>query len=654
MLAGFRERVSERLGAGSGKERPLRFAMLAIALALAALIQLSDANLPFARPLEAQTRDVLHRLMARDSADPRIVIINIDEDSLKQVGPWPWPRDRLADLAEQLLAAGASIVAFDLILTDPADSATGKIGDERLVALARQGLLVAAQAFDYVERLQPVQVGRPGGATAIPSGSQAAKASGYVGNFAQMADAQCIGNIGFAPDSDGKLRRLAPWSQWQQAFYPAFAMAIIGCRDGVARAQAIGARLPVDHAGHWAVPFNRRAESYLAIPAALALSNQLSGALRSSGPGYPTDADPSRPLAGRIALLGSSALGLADRVATPLAPSVAGVTVHANALSELLDMTEGNIRTQPGAPLGWLWLAGSITLLWLAVLAGRRLLPTALVLTGLLSIWIALAAWGTASSQAAPITAAIWGYGLLLLVHLPMEWSWVQGRLRERTQLLSRYVARPVLDELLSQQDNDPLRPRHAQITVLIADMQDYTRLTNDAELQDAAELTRGFLEQLTLPVLAHRGTLDRYTGDGLVSFWGAPVTSTEHADLAIDAAMDIVANVARFNDQRVLQGLPPVTVRIGIASGSALVGDLGTLFRIAYTAVGDCINLASRLQQLSRDLQVNIAVSSSTVDLCQRWTFDSLGASPVRGLADQQVFSPLSPARAVRPQPAA
>ena len=141
--------------------------------------------------------------------------------------------------------------------------------------------------------------------------------------------------------------------------------------------------------------------------------------------------------------------------------------------------------------------------------------------------------------------------------------------------------------------------------------------------------------------MLENLGTLDRYTGDGLVAFWGAPIAIVDHADQAVDAAMRIVANVDRYNLERKSQGLAELRVRIGIASGSALVGDLGTPFRIAYTAVGDCINLASRLQQLSRELDVSIAVAESCASQCQRWTFRSLGLVPVRGLADQQVFTP-------------
>lgn len=627
-----------RLGYAEHGHWMLRLAMLLLALGIAVAVHALDADLPVARQLEAHARDQLMRVMASDSGDPRIAIVDIDEESLKRLGPWPWPRERLADLAEKLLSeGGAAVVAFDLVLTDPSPGEAGRVGDERLAALADQGWLIPAQAFDYVARDHEVTVGRLGGAGPAPAGSVAAAATGFVANFDRLAAGRCVGNIGFLPDSDGKVRRIAPWTRWGDAQYPAYSLAILACTHPGTDLGEWSRRLPIDSRGTWAIPFLHRPDRHLAIPAESVLSGAFSEALAAAVPGLKA----GRPLDGRIVLVGSSALGLADRVATPLSSSVSGVTVHAAALSALLDAQAG---AAPAAPPGWampLWLGLSVMLLWTAVAVGGRLRLMLLASTLTLGIWALLAGWMTLTSVAQPVSAALWGYASMLLLHLPVEWSWAHARVRSRTRLLSRYVSKDVLDELLAGSEEDPLTPRHAEITVLIADMQDYTRLTSNSTLQAAADLTRGFLEQLTGPVLAHRGTLDRYTGDGLVSFWGAPIPVDDHADRAIDAAMEILRNVDRFNAQRRARGEPAVTARIGIASGFALVGDLGTRFRIGYTAVGDCINLASRLQQQSRELQVSVAVSSSAAGRCRRWRFKPLGTVSIRGLPDQQVFSP-------------
>ncbi|MEN9313883.1 MAG: hypothetical protein RIS35_276 [Pseudomonadota bacterium] len=645
-----------------GRLRIARVLLLALALALSILIQSRGQELPVARQVEAHARDLAMRTAAVDSGDPRLAVVDIDEASLKRIGPWPWSRARLADLAERLLSeGGARVVAFDMVLTEPSTTVSGRLGDERLASLAAQGWVIPAQAFDYVPRATPVRVGAVGGAIAATGLGPPAHATGHVGNFALFAQGRCVGNIGVVPDPDGKVRRIAPWTAWQGTAYPAYALAAIDCARPKTDLAALTRRIPTDAHGQWAIPFRIEPDSYLALPAAAVLEGGLARARTSAqgeGGGVPDrDAGRSaasrRPLEGRIVLIGSSALGLADQVATPLSNSVSGVSVHLAALSALLDLADG---TGPVRPPGWAitaWAIVSVAALWLVLASGAGLRWMAGSALAMLTVWALIAGWSVVTGGPQTVTGPLWGYALLLTLHLPAEWSWAHRRVRSRTQLLSRYVARPVLDELLTQSGDDPLAPRKAEITVLIADMQEYTRLTNDSSLEGAAWLTRGFLEQLTEPVLSHRGTLDRYTGDGLVAFWGAPIPVADHAQRAIDAAQAIVGNVRRFNATRRARGEEPVRVRIGIASGSALVGDLGTPFRISYTAVGDCINLASRLQQLSRQLEVDIAIAASSAALCGTDRFRSLGLVSVRGLPDQEVFTPPGPAPSTDPRSA-
>lgn len=646
-------RGPRRAGAGARSRASgqalLRGVLLALAIAVAALAHWGGADAPAVRDAEAFLRDRLMRWQADERQDPRVGIVDIDEASLGQVGRWPWPRATLAELAERLLAEeGASLVVFDLVLSEPLPDEG--FGDQRLAALARDGRLVAAQAFDFVRREGVLASGVVGGGLerSVPAVTAAA-ATGHVGNFEALAAARCVGNIGFVPDHDGKIRRLAPLTAWQGREYPMLALAALGCARGQSQQSpppALVAGLPIDGRGQWRVPFSHRPDSYLSVPAHAVLDGSLA-ASPQQGP------DPGRPLAGRIVLVGSSALGLADRVATPLSPNTSGVGVHAAALTGLLDRASGRA---PSVPPPWVmpaWALLSIGALWWSIAgAAGRLRRALAVLIPVLAGWLALAAWMTATGRVEPVSSALFGYALVLLVHLPVEWSWAQRRARDRTRLLSRYVSQPVLEELLAAPESDPLRPRRAEITVLIADLQDYTRLTSGSSLEEAATLTRGLLEALTRAVLAHRGTLDRYTGDGLVAFWGAPIPDPAHADAAVDAARAILANVRALNAARVAQGLEPLSVRIGLASGPALVGDLGTPFRASYTAVGDCINLASRLQQLAKEIGVTVLASESVAGHCRAHRFRAAGKVDVRGLPQQRVFIPEEPPAAAHPDP--
>jgi adenylate cyclase len=574
------------------------------------------------------------RWMASAQEDPRVAMVDIDEDSLRDVGPWPWPRDRLADLAEQILSeAGASRVVFDMVLPQAA------AGDERLAALAHAGALVLGQALDYAVRDAPVKVGSLAGTHTrqIAPGDLAPTATGFVGNHAGFNRALCVGNIGAVPDFDGQTRRLAPWTQWNGRAYPTLALAALGCAHQGLDAQALGMQLPLTDHGLWRVPFTRTLQSYVTVPA----RDVMAGTVDATG-ALPV-------LAGRMVVVGSSALGLSDRVATPLAPNVSGMTVHVAALSWMLDLQQGLAPTPPPPWAMPLWtVLSTLAIVALMVAARARLSWVATALAAALLGWLVLVGTMVRAGSPEPVSTAILAYGVVMLGLLPLEWSGAQGRLRRQLGLLGRYVAPAVLRGLLRSGDENPLAPRRAQVTVLIADMQDYTRNTADAGLEEAARLTKGFLQALTEPVLTGRGTLDRYTGDGLVAFWGAPIAEPDHADLAVEAALRIVQNVALFNAQRQAWGLPSVVVRIGLASGPALVGDLGTEFRISYTAVGDCINLASRLQQASREVDTPILASESVQAACTRHQWEEMGVIDIRGLGPQRVARPLGTGRDV------
>jgi adenylate cyclase len=178
----------------------------------------------------------------------------------------------------------------------------------------------------------------------------------------------------------------------------------------------------------------------------------------------------------------------------------------------------------------------------------------------------------------------------------------------------------------------DPLRPRQGDVTTLVADMEGYTSQVEALSVEEAALLTRQFLECLTGPVIGHEGTLDKYTGDGLVAFWGAPLPHPAHADRALDAAAEILRRVATLSAQRQARGFPALRVRIGIESGPAMAGDFGTTFRSIYTAVGDSVNTAARLEQAARDFPHDVIVGPGTASRAMRHRLQPLGERLLRG----------------------
>lgn len=603
----------------------------ALALLVGLLMQWCERSLP-GQGLNRLIHDPVLRWHASTLPDPRMVVVDIDEASLAQVGAWPWRRAQLADLVELLLSDyQARAVALDFVLPQGGDAA----GDRRLRALGEHAPVVFAQAFDYTPRSPPLRMGALAGGWRAPATghgtTQAVPASGYIGNQAALALARCVGNIGLVPDEDGAIRRLPVLTQFDGALYEPLALALVRCAGHYPSLAAGTAYLPAvpSVAGFWTLPYRRSWAAYTVVSAVDILKARVPPAL----------------LADKLVLVGSSSFGLGDRVVTPLDHSTAGVLVHASALTELLDQA-GRVDAGRAAVTDLRWLAS----LWVlaTVLAGvlmfRRmsaLWSTALLglssLGWLLLVFLVLPA-DARFAAASPLVSNL----VLLLLAIPYEWRLTQLHSQRLIQTFRHYVAKPVLDKLLLQPGLDPLAPRFLRVTTLIADMQGYAGLVENAPLHDAVALTRDFLDCITRPVLDHDGTLDKYTGDGLMSFWGAPLPTSDHADKAMDAALAMVAAVKAFNQKRLSQGKPALRVRIGIDTGLAVAGDLGTPFRGAYTAVGDSVNVASRLQELARDLPHDVVVGPGTAADVHRHSVRRLGEIRLRGRKKPlQIYTP-------------
>lgn len=553
-------------------------------------------------------RDSFIRLRATDALEPRVLLIDIDEASLAALGPWPWPKDRIASLVEILLTTySARGVALDILLPE----SSGSQGDTRLAMLAEHGKVVLAQAFDFDLlhlRPQPLRDGKLAGASSDYRGG-GVEATGFLANHPALAKARHVGAIGFIPDGDGALRRVPLITTFEGRQYPALALALLNCCAGQGP-------LPLADTGMMRVAFKRDWSAYTLVSAADILSESIA----------PSSA------AGRLVIIGSSSLGTADRVATPFAPSRPGLGVQAAVLSTLLDRQAGLAPAPwPGRLLACLF---ALLTALVANFAFPRLSAAASV--GLLALssalWLPLAylmaPHDPAFSTASPLATNLF----LLAVAVPYQWQLAQRRSRHLLDTLRQYVAPEVVAQLLRSDVDDPLRPRQLDVTTLIADMEGYTSQVASLPLQEAADLTRDFLECLTGPVIASQGTLDKYTGDGLVAFWGAPLPVEQHADLALDAAGAILQRVAALSAQWVARGRAPLRVRIGVESGAAMAGDFGTSFRSIYTAVGDSVNIASRLEHAAREFPHDVIVGAGTVERARRHHFIALGERLLRG----------------------
>lgn len=530
--------------------------------------------------LDALVSDFMSRQQVVYDTPDLITIVDVDDASLQTIHSWPWPRSLLAQLLEVVAEEhDAAAVLLDVLLPEDKPGS----GDEALAAAVAKGRVCLSQAFDLVAQPKPRQLGLLNLGSVPAEG--AFEAVGFVANFAGLASvAQCVGHITPLVDGDGLVRHMPLQIAYgDQAWWSLAHSALLG--SGVDwRGSQTGGKLKI--------PFRTAPEAWRVISARDVLLGEVA-------PGS---------LDGHYVLIGASALGLSDRISTPIHPWLPGYVVHAEQLAFGLYPPDAGLGFKPSAL--WFALFGVGLVFWLVV----RFHPWILVLglLGYSALWLFLV------DRVWYVYADLWvslpllAMGLSLLVLLPFEW-WVARRLAGNiTRVFKDYVTPDIVDELVAQ-SGDYVSPRVQVVTVMFADIEGFTRLAKRYSTEELAGLTQALLTMMSEAVLAQRGTVDKYLGDAVMAFWNAPIEVADHAQRALEAAREIQLKLAEFNQQR---GGEPIGVRIGIHSGEAMVGDLGTRFRHAYTAIGDSVNIAHRLQAAARNFDRWIVVSDASYDL--------------------------------------
>ncbi|MBM3339553.1 MAG: adenylate/guanylate cyclase domain-containing protein [Betaproteobacteria bacterium] len=563
---------------------------LFIGLAGSLLSLLLASGLPWPSTLQRAANllgDQWHRMSASDSLESRVVIVDIDEASLKALGAWPWERKTLANLLTQLFETHqVAAIGLDLVLPEPRD----REGDQAIQQLLERYPLVLSQAFGLGQS-QAADAGEVSSHwpkhIQLASGLAIAQASGHVGHHAGLQP-RCTGHISWLPEDDGVVRRLPPLLRYRDQWQATLSLAVLACMGLLPDQVKLEPRWPAgqvlstgvldlasDPQGFWSIPYTRSNLAWLSVPSHLAFEAR----------------EPISALRGALVLIGSSALGVSDRVATPMAASQAGVVVHAQATAALLDIIS---QEDPRARSSWhgvkAWLliqALSLLSMALIVVSCRFRRYLSLALIGLFaSVGLALLALMLTDTHQLQLVGGP-PIAVTLCALASLAWSLrnerqTAGRLR---RLFADYVPPKVLEHLLSEGSAQTLAPSREQLVVMFVDAVGSTRLARQDSPELFAQKLRTQLDAWTSIVHQHGGTLDKYLGDGLMVFWGAPLRASDDADRALQAALAI-------------QAAPGLSKRIGMASGEALVGDLGTTMRRSYTALGEVVNRAERLQR--------------------------------------------------------
>jgi len=544
-----------------------------------------------------------------DHVDMRVVIVDIDERSMAREGQWPWPRQRLATLLD-ILKNNYQVSAIGLDILFPETGSTP--GEDRIFAESLQrNQAIMAQLFQLEQTSRPLNVGQLATETTQLNNPDLPSAFGFIGNNSILTTNNRAGHIAIDVDDDGKIRRLPPLVEWSGNPHTSLPLALVRQLFGIdsislntdngllASAGTISTppfNLPVDHKGRMLIPFLGGAGQYLYIPAMDVLDKSVDMEI----------------LQDTIVLVGSSATGLYDLISTPWSKHYPGVEVHASIISALLD---DRLITEPGTASAL--IAILCCLLCALVLTGyaKLSITASAILPVLLAVcWVGInySCWQM-FHLALPITLPLLLLLLLILVNTPALALQATRQRQKIYRHFQDYVPRTVVEQLVRHNDQQGIQPERRELTVLFMDIRGFTSIAEQLNPGQLSELMNKVLSPVTRIIHEQGGTIDKYMGDAVMAFWGAPVEQPDHAQRAVKAALEIRSAIRQLNSSLLANDFPAIRVGIGINTGNMTVGNMGSDFRVSYTVIGDAVNIAARLESLTKEHPTDVLIGSTT-----------------------------------------
>ena len=601
--------------------------------ALALLVVLTAGNpIPLQRA-EALVFDTYQRLAPwQGPATSRVVVVDIDEESIRRSGQWPWPRTDLAKLTQRLGDAGAQVVAYDIVFSE-ADRTSPEAVAKRYAQDALASSLVKlpshdslfAQSFGAV----PVVLGHfflgpdDGGSDVEPRASftiagtlPRRDVANYGGALLPLPlIAQAAAGTGFVTlqsDDDGIVRRVPLVAIQGGKPVPGLALETVRvaldagsphllASDGTGETLASpGAAVSV-RVGSAEIPLTDTGEMWVHFPAAP--QNASLPAWRIIN-GDLTDAELKTAVAGKIVFVGGSAEGLQDLVATPLAQSDAGVTVHAAATEQIL---AGHYLERPDWASAFEGLLAVFTGVGLALLLPRlgaalgALAALGLIAASGLSSWLAFTRAGYLLDPVLPVLAILMVYTVQTVSAFYRE----EHQRRFIHAAFDRYLSPELVRQIAADPGKLELGGEERDMSVMMCDIRGFSRIAERYSPRETIEFLIAFLTPMSAILLAHKATLDKYIGDAILAFWNAPLDDPDHPVHAARAALAMIEETRALNAAMAQQKAVPwpgeVEIGIGLNTGLCCVGNMGSRERLSYTLIGDTVNIASRLEGLTK-----------------------------------------------------
>ncbi|MCY7295460.1 adenylate/guanylate cyclase domain-containing protein [Alteromonas sp. a30] len=627
------------------------------------------------KTLLSRAEGIIYDLRLKQTLTPskvshtEILILDLDEKTMAQIG-WPWPRKQLAQLVHNLADAGVAVIAFDIIFSETERNAAQEVlnqlntkHQEQQSIQALVPLMDGDQHFiesfgstdvllGYILQHDPIRRGKlpehvVQSDVAIGPSLPITAFSGYVTSLPKFhAYSAGEGFINSSPDPDGFLRKSALLYRFEDKLYPSLALETArlytlaetikvktqpaGKLNHIEGVMLGNELIPTDAEARVLIPYKGQRGSYPYISAIDVLNNTFS----------------AEQFEGAVVFVGTSAIGLSDLRATPVGVQYPGVEVHANVLDGLLNPTQ--LKYVPD----WWEAATALYLLFIGILLSimlPQLGPRRMALTGLLTLVFTItcnvALWNNAN-MALPIVSSLLLISLIVGYNISIGFFYESRQRQQIKSIFNQYVPPAHIDKMLSSPEDVSMDGERKELTVLFSDIRSFTNISESLNANQLKSLLNRYFDPITECIFNHQGTIDKYVGDMVMAFWGAPLDDPNHPEHAVEAALSMLAITAQLRKTFHDEGLPEVYIGIGINTGTMNVGDMGSTFRRAYTVLGDAVNLGSRLEGLTKFYGVECLVSEFTAQSCASITFRLIDRVKVKGKVQAvKIYEPLDPA---------
>jgi len=577
-------------------------------------------------------------------ADKRIVIIDVDEKSLKALGQWPWSRNKIARILENLRDSDAAIIGIDMVFAEKDSSSPINIAKEANIPLEdlqdfdkilaetlTQTPTITGFTFNFEEHIK--NEAPTSNAMFIQHGKGEEEhlfvARGITTNVPILQEASfSSGSFNTFPDSDGIVRYVPLLFSYDETIYPSLALEMVRAllgesqvdiyydENGVSGIMIGDLEIPTDAYGRLFINYRGGAKSYHYISALDIYNNNFE----------------AEDIKGSITLLGTSAAGLLDLRATPFESVYPGVEVHANAIDNLIN---SDIIASPSYVKGITMSAIVVSVLISALIItfATPLLSFGLVL-GFLMLETNYFYSMLIDEQILP-NFAYPLFGTLITVFM-LTFMKVYFENRQKMLISDKFSKKvsPQVAAKLLKNSQDAFSVAEVEVTIFFSDIRDFTSISEGFENPKILiDYLNTYMSPMSQIIIDHEGTIDKYIGDAIMAYWNAPLEVKNHADKALSAAIKQIEALETLNKTLKEKSYPEIRIGIGLHTGSAIVGEMGSEGRSDYTVIGDTINLGSRIEGLCKPYGAKILISEQTkIQLTKSYKIREVDRVQVKG----------------------